>query len=102
MAKDKLIIIQLSSTELNELIQVSVEKTIHESLRNLHQKKESPIEELLSRKEVAEIYDVSYVTLRDWEKHNIIPKPFRKGSRVYWRKSDIITDIKRKTRDNDK
>jgi DNA-binding transcriptional regulator YiaG len=96
MNKDKLIIIQMSTTELNELIQNSVEKTIHDSLKNLQVKSESGGEKLFTRKEVAKIYNVSYVTLREWEKHNIIPKPIRKGSRVYWQKSSIMNDLKSK------
>ena len=53
-------------------------------------------EELLSRKDVAKIYGVSFVTLRDWEINGIIPKPIRKGSRVYWLKSEIMNDMKSK------
>jgi predicted DNA-binding transcriptional regulator AlpA len=53
-------------------------------------------DELLTRKQVANLYKVSLVTLRSWEKESIIPKPIRKGSRVYWPKSVIMNDIKNK------
>jgi hypothetical protein len=53
-----------------------------------------PDEELMTKNEVALKYKISLVTLRQWEKDGEIPKPFRKRSRVYFRKSEIMNDIK--------
>ena len=92
-----IIITSFNSEDFQKLIKDSVSSTIIDALSNLREK-ENPKEscELLSRKDVAGMYGVSYVTLRAWEKDRIIPKPIRKGSRVYWRKSDVISDINKK------
>lgn len=80
--------------ELKALFKESVSETIKEQLSLLLKKKDNGDEqELLTRKQVADIYCISFVTLREWERNKIIPKPIRKGARVYWRKSDIIADI---------
>ncbi len=82
--------------ELKSLIKESVSDLFNERIAELNPTK--PEEELLSRKEVAKFYKTSLVTLRQWEKDAIIPKPLRKGSRVYFRKSDIMSDIRTKNR----
>lgn len=97
MMENKIILTSLNSDELKKLISESVAESLKESLNAIsHNSNPNTEEELLPRKEVAEIYNVSYVTLRDWEKRGIIPKPIRKASRVYWRRSDIIEDLKKK------
>lgn len=87
----------LDSEDLKKLIHEAVDKTINDSLIKLNLIRDvRSEEELLSRKEVATIYDVSYVTLRDWEQQGVIPKPIRRGSRVYWLRSDIMNDLSKK------
>ena len=49
---------------------------------------------LMSRAELAEFFDTSYVTIRSWVKSGQIPKPIRKGRRVYWLRSQIFDDLK--------
>ncbi|MEE4259902.1 MAG: helix-turn-helix domain-containing protein [Bacteroidales bacterium] len=87
----------LDKEKLKELFRESVAETIQDQLKVLIKKSDEDVDDkLLSRKEVAKIYGISYVTLREWEKHHIIPQPIRKGSRVYWRKGDIMEDISRR------
>ena len=94
---EKIILTNLNSDELKKIIRETVEETISQSKTNLQtgQNDQEP-EELLSRAQVSKIYNVSFVTLRDWEKNKIIPRPIRRGTRVYWRKSDIVNDIEHK------
>lgn len=83
--------------DLKTLIKESfIELTQEQQSLFLTKDEREPEEELLTRERVASFYSVSLVTLRDWEKNNIIPKPIRKGSRVYYRKSDIMNDIQKK------
>lgn len=83
--------------ELKTLFKESVSETIQEQLSLLLKNKETTDEqELLTRKQVVDIYGISFVTLRDWEKQGILPKPIRKGARVYWRKADIKNDLSKK------
>ncbi len=94
---EKIILTNLNSDDLKKIIRETVEETISGAKMNLqtNEKSHEP-EELLSRKQVSQIYNVSFVTLRDWEKNKIIPRPIRRGTRVYWRKSDIIENINNK------
>jgi len=50
-------------------------------------------EKLLDRDDMVKMFNVSYVTLRSWEKKGSIPKPIRVGKRVYWQKAKIISFI---------
>lgn len=70
--------------------------------KNEQSKLEGTEPKLFTRQEVANIFSVSLVTLRDWEKNKIIPPPIRKGSRVYWRAADIYADINQKGGKNGK
>ena len=43
----------------------------------------------LSRKEVAKEYGISTVTLDKWVKYNQIPKPIKKGGRVFFSRKEL-------------
>jgi predicted DNA-binding transcriptional regulator AlpA len=77
-----------------------IEQTIVDTIKKIEPPDKQEDVELLTRQEVAQIYKTSLVTLRQWEKDGIIPKPIRKGSRVLFRKSDIMKDINGKTEKN--
>jgi len=94
----KLLFTNMTDEEFKRIIQETVSESIKELLFFFQkgETKEDDSEKLYNRDEVAAIYNVSYVTLRDWEKNKIIPRAIRKGTRVYWRKTDIIADINRR------
>jgi|GEM_PF-2661776 len=48
---------------------------------------------LLTRKETAAIFGITLPTLAVWEKNGSIPKAIRTGSRVYFRKSEILEHL---------
>ncbi len=89
MDTGKLIFVSIEREELVKLIEESIKTSISEIQLEKPQE-----EELLTRKQVADFYKTSLVSLRAWEVNGIIPKPIRKASRVYWRKSDIVNDIR--------
>ena len=98
---DKIFFSGIKVEELKSLFKSLITETINEQLTLiLKNKKDDSQQELITRKEVADYFGVSFVTLRAWEKANIIPKPIRKGSRVYWRKSDIMNNINKKEKNN--
>lgn len=69
------------SDEIKQVIKSEFEKINRiESLSNG--------EELFTRKQCKEIFKVSYVTLFNWKKKNILI-PFTVGGKVYYRKNDI-------------
>ncbi len=82
----------LSSISIEDLRSI-IRESVQDCFSKLETKSQIQDEELLSRKEVAKIYKTSLVTLRQWEKNGVIPKPIRKASRVYFRRSEILKDI---------
>ena len=97
MEINKSITLHFDETIFDDRISKVVNKAVSSALDDYFEKQQKQDGfELLTRQQVAAIYSVSLVTLRDWEKSNIIVKPIRKGSRVYWLKSDIMNDIQRK------
>ena len=78
------ILTNVSTHELRDLISESVRK----ELENLFP---IPVQEneLLTRKQVAEILSISLVTLHDWTKRGLIPA-LRIGSRIRYNKADVM------------
>lgn len=64
---------------------------VKHNLINEVSEKES--QKLLPREKVAEIYNISLVTLNKWTKLGIIPKPIKRGKRVFYRELDIQNNI---------
>lgn len=80
---------EISVSELKELIR----DVLKEELENLCLKDFNNSEEILSREEAAKYLKISLVTLGSWTKSNKIPG-YRKGSRVYYKKSELIDCLK--------
>ena len=87
---NQLVLTSLTPEILQQMIRDAVADVLKEK-EEQEANKEDDI--LLTRQEVADIYKTSFVTLRQWVKNGIIPKPIYKGTRVYFRKSDIYNDI---------
>lgn len=85
--------VQIESTSLDELIEKlrSVLKEIEERPSFSSEKEE----ELWTREETADFFQVSYQTLHNWKKNRVLT-PIRVGTRVYYRKSDIDNLINKK------
>ncbi len=97
MDKRSFIVLPYDEGQYKEIMQNVVSDAIIAAFEKMAQNEQKVKDEvLLSRKETADLYGISLVTLRAWEKDGIIPKPIRMGSRVYWPKSVIMNDIKNK------
>ncbi|MCA9735137.1 MerR family transcriptional regulator [candidate division KSB1 bacterium] len=86
----------LSAIDKEELREWITSAVADEFEKKVEPSNNIPDEVLLTRKEVAKLYHTSFVTLRQWEKVGIIPRPIRKGTRVFFRKSDVLNDIRKR------
>ena len=50
-------------------------------------------DELISLEETAEYFDVAKTTIHYWRKKQLLPKTYRKGRRVYFKKQDLIKSL---------
>ena len=88
---------QVTPNELANLISESVKTQIQELVNATN--KEQPKEEndLLSRKETADFFKVSLVSIHAWMKDGII-KPYKVGNRTYFKKSELINVVESSNR----
>lgn len=82
-------IIQTTSTELVSLISEAVRHELKQFNQLAEFNRSHPEKELLTRKETAELFDVSMVTIHDWCKHGIL-KPYKVGNRTYFKRSEVF------------
>lgn len=89
--------INFSQEEFAELISKSVKSQFEELVNATN--KEQPKEEndLLSRKETADFFKVSLVSVHAWVKDGII-KPYKVGNRTYFKKSELINVVESSNR----
>ncbi len=82
------IIESITTTELKSL----VSEAVKEQLERLHPT--TPKDpEFLNRKQVADILDISLVTLNDWTKRGLIPA-LRIGTRIRYKKAEVFEALK--------
>ena len=89
------IILAVSVEELSQMIRHSVSSAFEERLPKRHDDQQGiDGEDLLTRKEVAELLHVSFTTLRKYEKTgDLLPR--RIGRRVLYRKEDVHAALQR-------
>ncbi|MDB4089265.1 helix-turn-helix domain-containing protein [Flavobacteriales bacterium] len=91
------LIVTLNVTDLrniiSEVIQTKLEllKEVGSTLNN------SKTPELITRKEVAQIFGVSLVSIDKWRKHGILPKTIKQSGRTYFLRKEIIEFITTKS-----
>jgi excisionase family DNA binding protein len=79
-----------SPTELASLIADGISKHLENLNRfNPSSEKDSP-KEVMTRKETAELFSVSTVTIHDWVNSGII-KPYKVGNRTYFKRSELLS-----------
>lgn len=79
-----------SPTELASLIADGISKHLENLNRfNPSSEKDSP-KEVMTRKETAELFSVSMVTIHDWVNSGII-KPYKVGNRTYFKRSELLS-----------
>jgi hypothetical protein len=81
-------LVQISPSELADLIKEGLKSELQELLQQF---KEQPHDqkEFLTRKETAEFFAISLVCLHDWCKKDILT-PYKMGNRTYFNYSELV------------
>lgn len=86
----KKLLVELSEEDLKNLIA----EVIAEQNRNNEPVNETePLEDLLTRKQVAAYFGISLVTLAKWQRLKILPKRIKRGGRVFYLRSAINENL---------
>lgn len=83
--------IQTSPTELADLINEGLKNHV-ENLINQLSEQDKTEKEFLTRKEAADFFGVSLVTLHDWNKKGLIV-PLKMGNRTYYKRSELVKSL---------
>ena len=84
--------IQVTPNELANLISESVRTQIQELVNASTKEQPKTENDLLSRKETADFFKVSVVSIHTWMKDGII-KPYKIGNRTYFKKSELLNAL---------
>ena len=82
--------IQLLQVTPTELVNLFTEG-IKESLKTFQQPQETH-KEILTRKEVAELFDVSLVCVHDWINKGLL-HPYKLGNRTFFKRSEVLETL---------
>lgn len=86
MSDRKKLLVELSEEDLKKLIA----ETITQQLGNQSKlPNPDPMNDLMPRLEVAKLFGISLVTLAKWARLKILPRPIKKGGRVYYMRSQL-------------
>jgi|694.fasta_scaffold72940_2 hypothetical protein len=83
--------IQFIQTTPRELANLIAE-AVRQEIRTLNRQVEhppAPTKELMTRKDVAKLFDVSLVTIHEWSKIGIL-KPYKVGNRTYFKCIEVM------------
>lgn len=74
-----------------------VDNAIEEKLQSLspHKEDSDKEKEIMTRKEVKDLLQISYPTLNTWTKQGKI-KAYKQGVKIYYKRSEIINSLKEK------
>lgn len=92
----ELLLTQLNPNDLNEMIANGIKQHLPEIIEEHFRLKYKDVDEILSRKEVAELLRISYVTLHKKMKEGLPYK--RAGRRVLFSKKEILDWIDQERR----
>jgi hypothetical protein len=85
--------IQTTPTELANLVIDAVRQELKTFNRHV-ENPSTPVKELLTRKETAQLFDVSLVTIHEWCKSDIL-KPYKVGNRTYFKRVEVMEVVSR-------
>jgi hypothetical protein len=83
--------IQVSPTELANLINEGIKENLRDTLKELLEQQPNQ-KELLTRNETKEYFNVSLVTLHSWVNKNIIKK-YKVGNKTFFKRSELETVV---------
>lgn len=84
---EQLRLVQCSPNELQSIVNNAVEEKLQSFVTQLP--KEPKGKEVLNRKEAAELFSVSTVTIWDWCNKSIL-HPYKVGNRVFFKRSELM------------
>lgn len=89
MNVNQILLSQITPNELANLISENVKEQIQNLANGLSNQNKPHQNEVVSRKEVAEMFNVSLVTIHDWMNEGIL-KPYKIGGRTYFKRSELM------------
>lgn len=81
--------ISVNPNELAELISENVKVQIQNLARDLSELNAPQQKEIVSRKEVAEMFEISFVTLHEWQKNGILTA-YKIQGRSFFKRSELM------------
>ncbi len=85
-------LIQVTPTELVNLITESVKTQLEELSKRLDAHPSTNEKEFLTRKETAELFKVSLVTIHEWQNNGIL-KVYKMGTRSFFKYSELLETL---------
>ena len=85
-------LIEVTPTELANLISESVKTQLQELSSRLEVNTSSNEKEFLTRKETAELFKVSLVTIHEWQNNGIL-KVYKMGNRSFFKYSELLETL---------
>ena len=85
-------LIQVTPEELAELISKGIKSHLEELSTRLTPQSKKPEKEFLTRMETAELFNVSPVTIHDWQKNGIL-KVYKMGNRSFFKYSELLETL---------
>lgn len=90
-------LIQVTPDELVNLITESVKTQIKELSNQIKGKVSEEPKEFVTRKETQELFQVSSVTIHEWQKNGIL-KVYKMGNRSYFKYSELLETLYKSNR----
>ncbi|MGQ8335812.1 helix-turn-helix domain-containing protein [Sunxiuqinia sp. A32] len=85
----EILVLELTPQELKEMIHITVKAALSEFKEELRPKEP---EELLTRKEVVKLLQISLTTLYHWTRDGKL-KQYKTGGKVYYKKNEVLTAL---------
>lgn len=98
MEKDEKLLITLNISDLKEIIRETMTELLVEKNKSSNNEDSKKKNLLLTRKEVAELFQVSTVSLDKWRSAGLLPDSIKMAGRVYYLKSEIDQMISERKR----
>lgn len=91
MEKEKTVLTLISESELKELFNETLANQLNSLVEKITNNTNSD-KEFLTRKETAEFFDVSLVTIHTWINNGLII-PLKMGNKTYFKKSTLVEKL---------
>ncbi|MCF8435181.1 MAG: helix-turn-helix domain-containing protein [Crocinitomicaceae bacterium] len=92
MNKPQIQFIQFTPEEFKELISESVKNQFNALSSQSRESVKDEQKEFITRKETAKLFNVSLVTIHDWQKNGIL-KVYKMGNRSFFKYSELLETL---------